>query len=196
MNFQQQATEDVEFVRAFQRGETRAFDKLVARYQRQVANLIYLSLGDKNSIEDLTQEVFLRVYRALPRFQFDASFFSWIYRITKNLCIDEIRKRKIKKVFSLDFLIEGMESRELNVTTGETPSDEFLSGEKKQTILQALQKIKFEHREILLLREYQDFSYEEIAETLKISLQAVKSRLFRAREELRTHLQPYFKERT
>lgn len=195
MNFQQQAEEDIQFIRAFQNGDRRAFDTLVQRHQRQVANLIYLSLGDRNDVEDLTQEVFVRVYRALPRFQFDATFFSWLYRITKNLCIDEIRKRKIKKIFSLDFLIEGAESPALNSPSGDNPSESLLGDEKKRIIRSALQKISFEHREILLLREYEDLTYEEIAKTLKISLQAVKSRIFRAREELRTHLQPYFKER-
>ena len=195
MKFQKQAEEDFQLVRAFQDGDRRVFDTLVLRYQRQIANIIYLSLGDRSEIEDLTQEVFMRTYRALPRFKFDATFFSWIYRITKNLCIDEIRKRKIKKVFSFDFLVEGTDPRELNVGVSPTPSEALLREERKRLIAAALQKISREHREILILREYEDLTYQEIAGALHISLQAVKSRIFRAREELRVHIQHYFKER-
>ena len=90
--------DDFSLVKAFQAGDQQAFESLVRRYQHQVANLIYVTMGNRDDVDDIAQEVFIRVYRSLIRFKFDASFFSWIYRITMNLCIDEIRKRKIRKL--------------------------------------------------------------------------------------------------
>jgi RNA polymerase sigma-70 factor, ECF subfamily len=188
------AIDDFSLIRAIQTGDHHAFESLIRRYQRQVANLVYVTMGNREDVDDITQEVFIRVYRSLPRFKFDASFFSWIYRITMNLCIDEIRKRKIRKVLSLDFLTEDALEKSRKQKDHMLPSDMVLSEEKSQMIQSALQRLKPEHREILLLREYQDLGYCEIAETLDISLEAVKSRIFRARSELKTLLKDYFKE--
>ena len=188
--------DDFTLIRAIQTGDNQAFESLVRRYQRQVANLIYLTMGNRDDVEDIAQEVFIRVYRSLPRFKFDASFFSWIYRITKNLCIDEIRKRKIRKVLSLDFLTEdALEKNKKNKDTF-MPSDSMMTEEKREVIQKALQQLKPEYREVLVLREYEDLGYTEISETLGISLEAVKSRIFRARNELKNLLSDYFVERT
>ncbi len=189
-----QAADDFQLIRSFQAGDEKAFEELVRRYQRQVANLIYLTLGDRSEVEDLTQEAFLRVYRSLERFEFDSSFYSWLYRIVVNLCIDELRRRKIKRTFSLDFFTENRLERE-PATTTKNGFDELLGREKREMILTALNGISHEHRTILVLREYHDLSYREIAEILKITPQAVKSRIFRARAELRELLKGYFKER-
>jgi RNA polymerase sigma-70 factor (ECF subfamily) len=188
--------DDFTIIRAIQAGNHQAFESIVRRYQHQVANLIYVTMGNRDDVEDIAQEVFIRVYRSLPRFNFDASFFSWIYRITMNLCIDEIRKRKIRKILSLDFLTE--DSLEMNKKNKvhTMPSDSLLEEEKKKMIQGALQRLKSEHREILVLREYGNLGYNEIAETLGISLEAVKSRIFRARTELKNLLSDYFVERT
>ncbi|MBI5463608.1 MAG: sigma-70 family RNA polymerase sigma factor [Ignavibacteriales bacterium] len=191
-----QTQDDFRLIRAYRSGTEGAFEELVRKYQRQVANVIYLSLGNRAEVEDLTQEVFIRVHRSLPKFEFDASFFSWLYRITMNLCIDEIRRRKLKRMLSLDFLAEGALEREQFMKDRTLASDEVMNDEKKTMIQSAIRRLSKEHREIIVLREYQDFSYNELAETLGISLEAVKSRIFRAREELRRMLKDYFKERT
>ncbi len=196
MKDSRQTEEDFRFIRAFQNGNKQAFEELVRRYQHQVGNIIYLTLGNREEVEDVSQEVFIRVHKSLPRFEFDSSFFSWIYRITVNLCIDEIRKKKAKRILSLDFLTEGTLEKERKVKRQELASDNLLSQEKKEVIRAALRKISVDHRQIIVMREYQDLSYKEISDTLTISLQAVKSRLFRAREELRALLKDYFKERT
>jgi RNA polymerase sigma-70 factor (ECF subfamily) len=188
-------TDDFKLVRAVQAGDHHAFEELVRRYQRQVANLIYVTMGNADEVDDIAQEVFIRAFRSLPNFKFDASFFSWIYRITMNLCIDEIRKKKIRRVLSLDFLTEDALERSRQDKSEETPSDSVLADEKKRMVSSALQKLSPEHREILVLREYEDYSYNEIAEKLNLSLEAVKSRIFRARTELRELLSKYFKER-
>jgi RNA polymerase sigma-70 factor (ECF subfamily) len=191
-----QTTEDFRLVKAFKAGDRKAFEDLVRRYQRQVANIIYLTLGSREEVQDISQEVFVRVYRSIDKFEFDASFFSWIYRITVNLCIDELRRKKIKRALSLDFLTEGTVEREKKSKKQPLASDGVLDDEKREIILGALQKITQEHRQVIILREYEDLTYAEIASYLGISIQAVKSRIFRAREDLRVLLKDYFEERT
>jgi RNA polymerase sigma-70 factor (ECF subfamily) len=188
--------DDFKLIEAFRKGDEKAFEEIVRRYQRQVANIIYLTLGNREEVDDLSQEVFVRVFRSLDRFEFDSSVYSWIYRIAVNLCIDEIRKKKIRKLIPLDFLTEKKLESEKRSKETATSSDELLQKEKKEIIRGALDKLSPLHRTVILLREYQDLSYGEIAKTLRISPQAVKSRIFRAREELRELLKDYFQERT
>ena len=186
--------DDFSLIKAVQAGDHKAFESLVRRYQRQVANLIYVTMGSSDDVDDNAQEVFIRVYKSLPRFKFDASFFSWIYRITMNLCIDEIRKRKIRKVLSLDFLTEDALEKSRKNKDHSMPSDSILADERREIVQSALQSLKPEHRDILVLREYNDLGYNEIAEALDISVEAVKSRIFRARSELKILLSKYFEE--
>jgi RNA polymerase sigma-70 factor (ECF subfamily) len=188
--------DDFKLIEAFRKGDDKAFEEIVRRYQRQVANIIYLTLGNREEVDDLSQEVFVRVFRSLDRFEFDSSLYSWIYRIAVNLCIDEIRKKRIRKLIPLDFLTEKKLEGEKRSKETSTSSDELLQKEKKEIIRGALDKLSPLHRTVILLREYQDLSYGEIAKTLRISPQAVKSRIFRAREELREMLKDYFRERT
>lgn len=189
-----QTTDDFQLVEAFRRGDEKAFEELVRRYQRQVANIIYLTLGDREAIEDLTQEVFIRVYKSLARFEHDASVYSWIYRITVNLCIDEIRRRKIKRTISLQFFSDHKLEQEKKFKDKATAADKVLTEERRAMVREALQKLSPLHRAVIVLREYEDLSYNEIAKTLNISTQAVKSRIFRARDELRKLLEGYFGE--
>jgi RNA polymerase sigma-70 factor, ECF subfamily len=189
-------TDDFTLIRSIQAGDHQAFDTLVRRYQRQVANLIYLTMGNRDDVDDIAQEVFIRVYRSLPKFKFDASFFSWLYRITMNLCIDEIRKRKIRRVLSLEYLTEDKLEKNRKDKDYPMASDSIFMEERQRVIQSALQRLSPEHREVLVLREYQDLSYDEIADTLGLRLEAVKSRIFRARKEMKNLLDDYFEERT
>lgn len=188
--------DDFKLIQEILKGNHNLFESLVHRYQRQVANLIFLTMGNSDDVEDIAQEVFIRVFNALPKFKFDASVYSWIHRITVNLCIDEIRKRKVRKVLSLDFITEDALDKLKKNKEQMIPFDAMMKEERTTVVQKALQKISPEHREILVLREYRDFSYQEIAETLKLSIEAVKSRIFRARQDLKKHLSPYFMERT
>jgi len=188
------SSDDQSLVRAFQEGDEKAFEEIVRRYQRQVANIVYLTMGGRAEVEDLTQEVFLRVYRSIGRVNVEQSLFSWIYRIALNLCIDELRKRKVKRILALETAEEASDhSPMLRETAG--ASDDLMSQEKKDQILSALRKLTPAHRTALVLREYEDMSYKEIANALHITEQAVKSRIFRAREELKDLLKAYFRER-
>lgn len=188
------AGDDLELVRAFRKGDERAFEELVRRYQRQVANVIYLTLGSRAEVDDLTQEVFLRVYRSLSKVEVTTSLFSWIYRIAVNIAIDELRRRKIKRTLSLDFFSEWSLEREKTIDDPTEPSERVLSDERKQKVMQAIKKLTPAHRAALVLREYEGLSYREIAQTLNITEQAVKTRIFRSREELKRLLKDYFKE--
>jgi len=184
-------TTDVDLIRRFQQGDQAAFESLVRRYQRQVANIIFLTLGTRDGLEDLAQEVFIRVHRSLGRFKSESTFFSWLYRITVNICIDEARKRKLRRALSLEFLAESNSLMMRDFHTDRGTDDHVLREERRHLVLRALQRLPAIQREAIILREYEELSYEEIAETLGITVQAVKSRLFRARTELERLLKPY-----
>lgn len=177
----------VEAIRAGRRG---AFRDLVRRYERQVAQLIYLSLGDREDVKDLSQEVFLRVYHAIPRLEPQRTLFSWIYRIATNVVIDETRRRKFRRVISLEFLAAEGNDGTLHDTERRDPSEDAERNERHEIVRSALRRISPEHRLVLLLREYEDLSYDEIASILRISVPAVKSRLFRARVEMKELVTP------
>ncbi|MEX2116309.1 MAG: sigma-70 family RNA polymerase sigma factor [Bacteroidota bacterium] len=187
--------DDRSLASAFRNGDEMAFEELVRRYHRQVANIIYLTLGSRKDVEDLAQDVFVRVHGSLRRVSVETTLFSWIYRIAVNIAIDEVRRRKIRKIVSMDFLAEPGGTQYEPRDPGRA-SDRVLAGEKREQILAALQRLSPAHRAALVLREYEDLSYAEIAETLGISEQAVKSRIFRAREEMKRLLKDYFRERT
>ncbi|MBI4417623.1 MAG: sigma-70 family RNA polymerase sigma factor [Ignavibacteriales bacterium] len=187
-------SDDRSLVLAFKDGDERAFEEIVRRYQRQVANVIYLTSGNRQDVEDLAQEVFIRVHKALGKVTVEHSLFSWIYRITVNVTIDEMRRRKIRKLSYLDFLAEPGD-REPSFRDTVTPDDRIIHDEQRDQVRQALRKLSGTSRMVLLLREYEGLSYKEIGDVLHITEQAVKSRIFRAREELKELLKDYFKER-
>ncbi|HWP82620.1 MAG TPA: sigma-70 family RNA polymerase sigma factor [Bacteroidota bacterium] len=186
---------DADLIRAFRGGHEDAFEELVRRYQRAIANVIYLTLGDRQEVEDLTQEVFIRAYKSLSRFDESSTLYSWLYRIAVNLCIDEIRRRKIRRTLSLQTLPEGAMEQEQASTQTSSPADDLLREERRAVILKTLERLSPTYRVALILREYEDMSYQQIAQTLHISVQAVKSRIFRARQELKEYLKNYFEER-
>jgi len=188
-------SDDLVLVRAFREGDEKAFEEIVRRYQRQVASVIYLTMGSRAEVEDLTQEVFMRVYRSIDRVTIETSLFSWIYRIAMNLCIDELRRKKIKRVLSIGPEAGSAADHSELFEEPSRASDELMAEEKKNQVLDALAKLTPAHRAALVLREYEEMSYRQIARSLGITEQAVKSRIFRAREELKELLKDYFKER-
>lgn len=185
--------EERNLIQAAQAGDEHAFEQLVRRYEHSVANIIYLTFGGVADAEDMTQEVFIKVYRALPKFKQQSSFYSWIYRITINLCIDEMRKRKLRRMVSLRPFFED-EDDEVPSTTV-TAFTKLEDAERKRVILKALGQLPPTYRIVLALRDYEDMTYSDIAKILNISNESVKSRIFRARELMRELLKPYFPER-
>ena len=187
--------DDWALVVAIRAGRRGAFRDLVRRYERQVAHLIYLALGNQEDVKDLSQEVFLRVYHAIPRLRPQRSLFSWIYRIASNVVIDETRRRKLRKAFSLEFLADDAGGAVLHDRTRDNPAEAVERIERHEIVRAALQHLGADHRLVLLLREYEDLTYEEIADILRISVPAVKSRLYRARTEMKALVTPLLGER-
>ncbi len=177
-------------------GDDTAFDQIVLRYQDMVFSLSCRLLGGVDEAVDLSQEVFLQVYRKLSSFRRDASLRTWIYRIVINRAKNRQRwwKRRIGEMTALP--IEEAESKTRTrggrcLTSTDLAPDEALARKEEGQILhQAIEKLPFDQRTILLLKEIEGLSYEEISTTLDLPLGTVKSRLARARNSLRDNLEP------
>ncbi|MCD4785471.1 MAG: sigma-70 family RNA polymerase sigma factor [Candidatus Eremiobacteraeota bacterium] len=185
--------EDLDVVERFKAGEKEAFSILINKYKKPVLNLVYRFTGERRDAEDLAQEIFLRAYRGLDRFQAKAKFFTWLYRIAMNLCF-RVRKRRSKFIFqSLDQKSEnGNYEAERKMTSLSNPvEDEIGRGEIREKVQQAVMDLSPEQRAVVILYRYNDLSYDEIAGVLDISISAVKSRLHRARQTLKEALKQY-----
>jgi RNA polymerase sigma-70 factor (ECF subfamily) len=177
-------------------GDDTAFDQVVLRYQDMVFNLACRLLGGYDEAVDLSQEVFLQVYRKLSTFRRDASLRTWIYRIVINRAKNRQRwwKRRMGEMTALS--IEEAESRPGSgvsarlVCDDDAPDEALARKEQGQILHRAIEKLPFDQRTILLLKEIEGLSYEEISNTLDLPLGTVKSRLARARKSLRDDLNP------
>ena len=168
-------------------GDIEAFENLIEGYSKKVFNIAFRMLGNYEDANELAQEVFIKIFKGLKNFKEESTFSTWVNRITTNTCLDEIRKRKNKMNISLD--------EELQLDTGEvhlqivdnSPSPEQLYEQKemKNTVMQALDRLSGEHRAVIVLRELQELNYDEISLILKCPVGTVKSRINRARQELR-----------
>lgn len=167
------------------KGDRDAFEHLVQLYENKVYTIAYRLMGNHADAADLAQESLIKIYQALPNFRGDASFSTWIYHITVNVCRDELRKRQRRPTVSLD------DSPNNNNTTFEvrctapTPEEVLDRTETQAMVQQCLNTLSDDYRIILVMREIQELSYEEIAESLGCSLGTVKSRLNRARQALK-----------
>ncbi len=177
-----------EIVKRARDGDEKAFEYIVKKYQNKVANLIFKIIGDQDIVEDLTQEVFLRVMESLKDYKFGSAIYTWIYRITVNICIDEIRKRQRSRAFSLDNIVSQNPKSEPSYSPVEKT---FERREMREIIENAISKLPAEYKTVIVLREFEDLSYEEIAKILKIRIGTVKSRIFRARKLLAEYLKEY-----
>lgn len=180
-------------------GDDTAFDQIVLRYQDMVFNLSFRLLGRHDEAVDLSQEVFLQVYRKLSTFRRDAALRTWIYRIVFNRAKNRQRwwKRRIGEMTAMPLEDAeasphwGMRASSTRMLGDPVAPDEALERKEQGQILrEAIDKLPFEQRSILLLKEIEGLSYEEISTTLDLPLGTVKSRLARARNSLRSHLDP------
>ena len=172
-------------VTLFQSGEEAAFRILVERYAQRVRNLIYSIFNEPSLVDDIAQEVFIRVFEALPRFRFESSFYTWLYRITINKSRDEMRKRRSRKFLSLNVLLDNP-SKELQSKIRVYPVDESA----KELVNKGLQSLPEKFRIPIVLKDIDGMSYEEMAEIMQCEIGTVKSRLSRARAMLRKILAP------
>ena len=155
-----------------------------------VYNVALRMMNHSEDAKDISQEVFLKAYRNIGNFDERSQFSTWIYRITANTCIDEMRKRKGRQSFSLEEELESEEgSMQRQVAdAGETPEESMLREEQKSEILQALESLSPEHKVAVILRDIKGLSYEEIAEILELTLGTVKSRISRGRNQLKQEI--------
>ncbi len=166
-------------------GDANAFEPLVQAYEKTVYNLALRTLGNVQDAEDVTQEAFLKAYRSLSGYRGDSKFSVWLYRIVSNLCLDLLRAKKRRPTQSLSVENDEGEEEILDVPD-EQFSPEHLLDRKltRESVQRGLASLPDEARQILLLREIQGLSYEEIGRVLELDPGTVKSRIFRARKRL------------
>jgi RNA polymerase sigma-70 factor (ECF subfamily) len=182
---------DQELVERARRGDKRAFDLLVLKYQQKVANLVSRYIRDPSETLDVTQEVFIKAYRALKNFRGDSAFYTWIYRIAintaKNVLVAQGRRPP-----GGDVDAETAEQLEVGGRLKEiaTPERQALTDEIAETVKMALDELPDDLRTAITLRELEGMSYEEIAEAMSCPIGTVRSRIFRAREAIDNRLRP------
>jgi len=182
---------DRELVARVQKGDKKAFDVLVLKYQQKVANLVARYVRDPGETLDVTQETFIKAYRALPGFRSESAFYTWLYRIAintaKNYLVSMGRRPPGTDVDS--------ESAELQDTSGrmrdtDTPENQLLTAEIAKTVQQAIEELPEDLRTAVVLRELEGLSYEEIANAMSCPIGTVRSRIFRARDAIDKKLKP------
>lgn len=169
------------------RGDMDAFEQLVARYESRVYTIAYRFTGNYADASDLAQEAFIRVYRSISSFRGESSLLTWLTRVVTNVCKDELRRRAKHKIVSIDEMAEKGQVSEPE--TRQKPLEEaVLKKEWQEEVQQILSSLTYEHRAVIIMRDIQGYSYEEIAAILECSLGTVKSRLNRARQILKNKL--------
>ncbi len=182
-------SEESELIARIVQGETELFENLVLAHQKTVYNLALRMLRHPEDAQDCAQEAFLRAYRALGQFRGEASFGSWLYRLTTNVCLDELRRRKRRDEISLTVEDEDGDDIELPLPDESMAPESLMEQKERREMLQTgLETLAPEFRSILLLREVAGLSYEEIGAELSLEAGTVKSRLFRARKKLAQYL--------
>ena len=187
--------DDLTLVNRCKEGDQQAFRLLVKRYERKVFSVAFGMLKDREEALDVSQEAFVKVHRYLGDFKGDSSFYTWLYRITRNLAVDRIRSRRGETVeFDEKVAQDEAELGEagfLSTQLGTNPQKSALRRELAEKMTEALQQIPEKHREILLLREVEGMSYEDLSRVLEIPKGTVMSRLFHARAKMQKLLEEY-----
>lgn len=176
-----------QLIRRAQQGDNGAFEALLLLHQKKVYNLCLRMSANPDDALDLSQEAFLRAWRSLGQYQFEASFSTWLFRLTSNICIDFLRRKKRRQETSLtESYDDSDEGAELSVPDAQPgPEQQAMTNETKIELARAMEQLSPEHREILQLRVIEDLQYEQIADILGVRVGTVKSRLARARLSFR-----------
>ncbi len=189
------AARDFAWMERVKHGDEEAFRELVEAHQFRVIGTVAKMLGDEEEAHDVAQQVFVRGWRSAPRYEPSAKFTTWLFTITRNLVFNELRRRKSHPAVSLD--ADAEEDRPLLQAADQSskaPDTAMLDAEMQAAIQCAIEALPETQRMAVILRRYDDISYEEIGEILELSVPAVKSVLFRARTELREKLRRYLEE--
>ena len=179
------SADDQTLVRAAQRGNMAAFEELVARHRDKIYARAYSMMRNEEEAVDLSQEAWVKGWQRLRQFQGDSSFGTWMTRIVINLCLDQLRKHKRQRAESIEAMDEesGGVERQMPVVTV-NPTAGLEQAELRQRIDRALGQLSYEHRTVLVLNEFEEMEYKEIARTMGCSIGTVMSRLFYARRKL------------
>ncbi len=182
--------QNLELVKQAAQGDRDAFEQLVLCYQKPVYNLALRMSGNPEDAYDLAQEAFLRAWKSMVFFKFESSFSTWLYRLTSNVCIDFLRKKKQRgSEVSLQFLDDGGDETELPLPDDAPgPEDQVMRVEDHCAVAAAMSSLEPEYRMALTMYVINGMSYQQIAETLEIKTGTVKSRIARAREKMRRKL--------
>lgn len=177
--------EQTELIARIVAGETELFESLVLEHQTLVYNLALRMMSNPADAEDCAQEAFVKAYRSLPTFRGEASFSSWLYRLTTNVCLDALRAKKRRAETSLTAEDENGEETELSIPDpGDGPEATAEKNERRALVHRALRQLPEDFRQVLLLRELGGLSYDEIGHEMQLEAGTVKSRIFRARKKL------------
>jgi RNA polymerase sigma-70 factor (ECF subfamily) len=191
--------EDFRWVALAQQGDMNAYNQLVIRHQGKIYAMIRNMVRNEADAWDLSQDVFIKAWKALPNFESRSRFSTWLFRISHNVVYDWVRKRKIESSGELNDEIFDRDRIDLAARTApaliESPDDALSNSELRIKISAALEKISPEHREVVILKDVQGLSYKEIAEVMECTLGTVMSRLFYARQKLQTLLKDEYESR-
>ena len=181
--------QEAAIVRKVLGGDANAFETLVLEYEKNVYNIALRMTGNSEDAADMTQEAFIKAYNSLQSFRGDSKFSVWLYRIVSNVCLDFLRSKNRRPTVSLSVEDDDGEDAQLDVAD-ESQSPELLPDRKltRDSVRRGLDSLPPDYRQILLLREIQGLSYDEIAQALSLEVGTVKSRIFRARKRLCTFL--------
>jgi len=182
---------DHELVARVQRGDKKAFDLLVLKYQQKIANLVSRYIRDPHEVMDVTQEAFIKAYRAIPNFRGESAFYTWLYRIAINTAKNYLVAMG-RRPPTDDLEAETAEQMDAGARLKEmgTPENHILSEEISATVQQAIDNLPEDLRTAIILRELEGMSYEEIASAMSCPVGTVRSRIFRAREAIDKSLRP------
>lgn len=180
---------DEELVKRVKNGDVDAFEEIIAKYEKKVFSLIFNVTKNENEIEDLAQEVFIKIYKNIDKFQGKSSLYTWVYRITTNVCLDHIKKRK--EIIYIDEKIQFEDGEmDMQLSTNEKLQDElYEEKELKEKLQNSINKLSENQRIMIILRDIQGLSYEEISKILNMKLGTVKSQINRARLKLKEILE-------
>jgi RNA polymerase sigma-70 factor (ECF subfamily) len=178
---------DEELVTAFRAGNLSAFDELVQRWERKIQGAVYRIMGSGEDARDLTQETFLRAYRGLSTFKSEARFSSWLYQIALNLCRDRLRQKKGRTMVGLDDLDPTTAARIDRIAP--TAHEQVEARDLSNLVSAAMAELPEEQREVIVLKEYQGLTFQEIADLMRVPVSTVKTRLYRGLVQMREHLE-------
>lgn len=189
------ADEDAIYVQRVQNGDVAAFDFLVTKYRERLFSIIYNLTSNREDAADLTQDAFIKAFSSLSRFQGKSSFFTWLYRIAVNTTLSQLKKKRLRRFFSLENINEEAKVSEvLEALAVKTRTEKgALLNELQEKLNEALHKLSPKHRTVVVLFEIEGLSHQEIADIMGCSVGTVRSRLHYAKQQLQSYLQDYLR---